>query len=144
MMVRSMERNNIKEKLTTFKLMEPNKKMLLTLEFHTPQLLSKWKHQLHMQRTIKLSHILMEVATTTQELHQWTQMVQFGKELSSTMERLTERNNIKKMLMIFKLMEQNKKMLLTLEFHMHLHFFKWKQLHQFQQKYLFQKRESHI
>ena len=47
--------------------------------------------------------------TTIQVLQPWTQMVQYGKELTSMTVRFTVKNNTKKMLMIFKLMVPSKK-----------------------------------
>jgi hypothetical protein len=56
---------------------------------------------------------------TTQVLHQWTQMHQYGKELRFMMVKSMVRKNIKKMPMIFKLTVKSKKKLPTKDSHMH-------------------------
>jgi hypothetical protein len=71
-------------------------------------------------------HILMGVVLITQVPLRWTQMLQCGKELPSMMERSMEKSNTKKTLMIFKLMEKLKRLLLTQEFHTHLLLFNLK------------------
>jgi hypothetical protein len=132
-MVKSMVRSSIKRMLTTSKPMAKLKKMLQIQESHMHPLLSKltkWvDHQsqvLHLSQTL-VSHTLKELPIT-QVPHQWTQMLQFGRELLSMMVRFTVRSNIKKMLTTSKPMAKLKKMLLTQEFHTHLLLSKLSQL----------------
>jgi hypothetical protein len=124
MMVRFTERNNIKRTPTISKLMVKSKKLLPTLESHMLQhsfKLMRWEdHQSQVLHSFQIlvSHTL-RVLHITQEPHQWTQMPPSGKELPSTMEKCTVRNNTKRMLTTFKPMVRNKRLLLILESHMH-------------------------
>jgi hypothetical protein len=59
------------------------------------------------------------VLITTQVHHQWTQMLQFGKERLSMMAKFMVKKNIKKTLTTFKLMVPSKKTLPMLESLMH-------------------------
>jgi hypothetical protein len=72
---------------------------------------------------IKSFLTLMVVETITQVPPKWTQTVQCGKELLFMMAKFMVRNNIKEKLMTSRRMEKNKKLLLTLDFHMHQHLF---------------------
>ena len=74
--------------------------------------------QLLLLRMIKESHTLIQEAHTTQEQPQWTQMLLFGKELRSMMERPMEKKSIKEMPMIFKLTVKSKRLLPTQDSHM--------------------------
>jgi hypothetical protein len=116
---RFMVRNNTRRMLTTSKLMELSKKMLLIRESHTHQLSFKWILQLDMLRMLKDSHTLTRVEITIQVPQRWTLTDQSGRERASTMARFTERNNIKRMLTTSKPTVPNKRMLPTLESHMH-------------------------
>ena len=65
-----------------------------------------------------VSHI-WEVLIITQELQQWTQMLQFGREPISMMERFMVKSNINRMPTISRPTVNSKKWLLILESHMH-------------------------
>jgi hypothetical protein len=140
MTVRSMEKNNTKRMQMIFKLMDKLKRMLPTLESHMLQHLFNLIPQPNMLRMMQVFHILMVVELTTQEPHQWIQMVQFGKELKSMMVRFTEKSNTKRMPTTSRPMVKLKRMLLTLESHMHPLLFNLKP----QEQSMFQILESHI
>jgi hypothetical protein len=123
MMVKFTEKNSIKKMPMTFKLMAKLKRTKLTLDSHTHQPLFNLKHQEVYLFLILVSHIFQE-STTIQEPQLWTQMLLFGKEKLSMMERFMERKIIKKMLMISKHTERNKRLLLTPDSHMPQHWFK--------------------
>jgi hypothetical protein len=62
--------------------------------------------------------MLMLEEITTQEPHQWTQMLKFGKEKKSMMVKFMVKKNTCKMLLISKLMVTIKRLLPTLDYHM--------------------------
>ena len=118
MMEKFMEKRIIKKMPTTFKSMVKNKKLLPILDFHMHQLL-KFLHQLVQLRTKMDSHMLMLRGITIQELHQWIQMLKFGREKKFMMVKSMVKKITCKMQLISKLMEKNKKLLLIQDFHMH-------------------------
>jgi len=150
MTVRSMGRKIIKRMLTTFKLMVKSKRLLQTPDSHMLQHSSKLTNLVDHQSQVlhsfqkQVSHTLRVLPITLVQV-QWTQMVQFGKELLSMMVRYTERKIIKRMLTTFKHMVKHKKMLPTLESHMPQHSSKLTNLvdHQSQVLHSFQKQVSH-
>jgi len=71
----------------------------------------------HLYQTL-VFHIL-RVLHTTQVPHQWTQMLQCGKELPSTMEKFMVKSSTRKMLTTSKHTVKLKRLQLTQEFLMH-------------------------
>lgn len=116
MMVKSTVRNNIKRMQMTCKPMVKNKRMQLILDFRMHQQ-HKFQHLLVLLKMQMDFLMLMQKETITQEQHQWTQMLKYGKEKKFMMVKYMEKRSICKMLMIFKLMVKSKRMLQIQDLH---------------------------
>jgi len=124
MMVRSMERNNTRRILMISKHTVKHKKLLVILESLMLQLYKlklKNKPQPLMLRMLQVFHTLTQEETTILEHQPWIQMVKFGKELPSMMERSMEKRNIKQIPTTSRLTEKHKKQSQILESHMLQH-----------------------
>jgi hypothetical protein len=96
------------------------KKLRPIPESHTLLLSCKLQSKMlqqHMLRTMQVFHTLMLVVLITQELQPWTQMVQFGKELTSMMVKLTDTRKETTMRMISKNTAKTKKSRPIPDFH---------------------------
>ena len=104
---------------TISKLMVKTKKSKLTPEFHTLQPFSKPKLKVFQTliSLVQLVFLILVLINTTQELQPWTQMVQFGKELTSMTVQSTDTRRETMTRTIFKLMVNFKRPKLTPESH---------------------------
>ena len=121
MLVQSTDTRRETMTRTISKLMVNFKRPKLTPEFHTPPPFSKPKlkvflSQLHIS-LVQLVFPILVVINTIQELQPWTQMVQFGKELTSMTVQSMDTRKVTTMRMTSRNTVKTKKLRLTLEFH---------------------------